>query len=101
MTVKQETEEGYCMIESGLPCVVAVNKPEYDPRYPTIKSKMEESAAIDFLAEFFTGSFISRVITRIHDTGFNRSMHDIAPFENVIHESLQLMIAKHLGPSEH
>ena len=68
---------------------------------PTIKSRMEESAAVDFLAEFFTGSFISRVITRIHDTGFNRSMHDIAPFENVIHESLQLMIAKHLGPSEH
>ena len=33
VTVKQETEE-------GLPCVVAVNKPEYDPRYPTIKSKM-------------------------------------------------------------
>jgi len=25
---------------TGLPCVVAVNKPEYDPRYPTIKSKM-------------------------------------------------------------
>lgn len=40
VTVKQETEEGYCMIESGLPCVVSVNKPEYDPRYPTIKSKM-------------------------------------------------------------
>ena len=40
VTAKQETEEGYCMIESGLPCVVAVNKPEYDPRYPTIKSKM-------------------------------------------------------------
>lgn len=40
VTVKQETEEGYCMIESELPCVVAVNKPEYDPRYPTIKSKM-------------------------------------------------------------
>ena len=40
VTVKQETEEGYCMIESGIPCVVAVNKPEYDPRYPTIKSKM-------------------------------------------------------------
>ena len=40
MTAKQETEEGYRMIESVLPCVVTVNKPEYDPRYPTIKSKM-------------------------------------------------------------
>ncbi|MGN0072999.1 MAG: TetR family transcriptional regulator [Coriobacteriales bacterium] len=67
---------------------------------PSIKREMEGSAAVDFLAEFFTGSFISRVIMRIHDTGFNRSMYDIAPFENVIHESLQLMIAKHLGPTE-
>ena len=40
VTAKQETEEGYRMIESVLPCVVTVNKPEYDPRYPTIKSKM-------------------------------------------------------------
>lgn len=38
--VKQETEEGYCMIESPLPCLVTVNKPAYEPRYPTIKSKM-------------------------------------------------------------
>lgn len=40
VTAKQETEEGYRLIESELPCVVTVNKPEYDPRYPTIKSKM-------------------------------------------------------------
>ncbi len=39
-TMKQETEEGYRMIESPLPCLVTVNKPEYEPRYPTIKSKM-------------------------------------------------------------
>ena len=37
---KQETEEGYRKVESALPCVVTVNKPAYDPRYPTIKSKM-------------------------------------------------------------
>ena len=37
---KQETEEGYNMIEAPLPCLIAVNKPKYDPRYPTIKSKM-------------------------------------------------------------
>ena len=40
VTAKQETEEGYRLIESELPWVVTVNKPEYDPRYPTIKSKM-------------------------------------------------------------
>ena len=37
---KQETEEGYNMIEAELPCLVSVNKPAYEPRYPTIKSKM-------------------------------------------------------------
>ncbi len=37
---KQETEEGYHLVESVTPCVVTVNKPPYDPRYPTIKSKM-------------------------------------------------------------
>ena len=37
---KQETEEGYSMIEAEFPCLVTVNKPAYEPRYPTIKSKM-------------------------------------------------------------
>lgn len=37
---KQETEEGYRLIQSHLPCLVTVTKPEYDPRYPTIKSKI-------------------------------------------------------------
>ena len=40
VTAKQETEEGYRMVEAGAPCVVTVTKPEYDPRYPTIKNKM-------------------------------------------------------------
>lgn len=38
--IKRETEEGYQLIEAAAPCVVTVNKPNYDPRYPTIKSKM-------------------------------------------------------------
>lgn len=40
LLVKQETEDGYCMLKTAVPCVLAVTKPEYDPRYPTIKSKM-------------------------------------------------------------
>lgn len=28
------------MVEAPLPCVVTIQKPNYDPRYPTIKSKM-------------------------------------------------------------
>ena len=40
VTAKQETEEGYRTVEAAAPCVVTVTKPEYDPRYPTIKNKM-------------------------------------------------------------
>lgn len=60
------------------------------------RRKLTSNSAVDFLADFFTGAFISRVIMRIHDERENRNMYDIAPFENVIHESLQLMIAKHV-----
>lgn len=38
--IKQETEEGYLLLHAAMPCVVTVQKPNYDPRYPTIKSKM-------------------------------------------------------------
>lgn len=38
--VKQETETGYRMIEVSMPCVVSVAKPDYEPRYPSIKTKM-------------------------------------------------------------
>ena len=37
---KKETETGYEKVELASPCVVTVNKPNYEPRYPTIKSKM-------------------------------------------------------------
>lgn len=39
-TIKQETEDGYNVIEASLPCLVTVQKPNYEPRYPTIKTKM-------------------------------------------------------------
>lgn len=40
VTARQETESGYVLVEAPLPCVVTIQKPNYDPRYPTIKSKM-------------------------------------------------------------
>ncbi|MEA4816245.1 MAG: electron transfer flavoprotein subunit beta/FixA family protein [Lachnospiraceae bacterium] len=40
LSVKQETEEGYNIIEIGTPCLFTVTKPDYDPRYPTMKSKI-------------------------------------------------------------
>lgn len=40
ISAKQETEEGYRIVEAPCPCVVTVVKPDYEPRYPSIKSKM-------------------------------------------------------------
>ena len=40
LKIKQETESGYRTIEVAAPVVVSVVKPEYEPRYPSIKSKM-------------------------------------------------------------
>jgi len=38
--VKKEVEDGCEMIGVKMPCVITVTKPSFDPRYPTIKSKM-------------------------------------------------------------
>lgn len=38
--VEQETENGSRVLKVERPCVITVSKPNYDPRYPTLKSKM-------------------------------------------------------------
>ncbi|NLH01905.1 MAG: electron transfer flavoprotein subunit beta/FixA family protein [Clostridiales bacterium] len=38
--VKKEIEEGYEMIGVQTPCVITVTKPSFDPRYPSVKSKL-------------------------------------------------------------
>lgn len=43
--VKRETEDGFEMIGVKTPCVVTVTKPQYEPRYPSIKSKMAANRA--------------------------------------------------------
>ncbi|MFW2490473.1 electron transfer flavoprotein subunit beta/FixA family protein [Clostridium chromiireducens] len=46
MEIHQETEEGYNVVSLECPSVVTVSKPDYDPRYPTIKSKMASRKAV-------------------------------------------------------
>jgi len=43
--VKQQTDSGYNVVGLAVPCVVAIQKPDYDPRYPTIKNKMKARKA--------------------------------------------------------
>ncbi len=38
--VKKEVDEGFEMVGVGLPCLITFTKPNFDPRYPSIKSKM-------------------------------------------------------------
>lgn len=38
--VKKEVDNGFEIIGAKMPCVVTVTKPDYEPRYPSIKSKM-------------------------------------------------------------
>ena len=40
ISVKQETDTGFMMYEIATPAVVTISKPDSDPRYPTIRSKM-------------------------------------------------------------
>ena len=61
LAVKQETEEGYNMVDVATPCVVTVTKPEYDPRYPTMKSKMAARKIVipDLAVEVITDAKVS------------------------------------------
>ncbi|GHU85179.1 electron transfer flavoprotein subunit beta [Spirochaetia bacterium] len=40
ITVKQETAEGFSLIEVKYPCLITVTKPSFEPRYPTIKLRL-------------------------------------------------------------
>lgn len=43
--VKRETGEGFEVLAVKTPCVVTVTKPSFNPRFPTIKSKMAANRA--------------------------------------------------------
>lgn len=46
LKVKKETECGAELIGIQMPCVVTFTKPAWDPRYPSIKSKMAAAKAV-------------------------------------------------------
>ena len=41
VSFNQMTETGYNVVNAAIPAVVTIQKPNYDPRYPTIKSKLK------------------------------------------------------------
>lgn len=40
VVAKRENDDGYALIQMKLPCLVTVTKPAFEPRLPTIKSKL-------------------------------------------------------------
>ena len=40
LLVKKELDAGYQLVSAPLPAVLTISKPDYDPRYPNIKSKL-------------------------------------------------------------
>ena len=44
--VKKEVEDGFEMLELATPCMITVTKPDYEPRYATLKSKMAANKAV-------------------------------------------------------
>ena len=45
LLVKRQTEDGYEMLRVTLPAVLAVTKTPYEPRFPTVKSKLAATRA--------------------------------------------------------
>ena len=45
IVVKRENDDGYALIEMQTPCLVTVTKPAFEPRLPTIKSKLAAKKA--------------------------------------------------------
>lgn len=43
--VKKEIDEGFEMIGVKMPCLITATKPNFDPRYPNVKSKMRARRA--------------------------------------------------------
>lgn len=84
----------YCPeIREDISCIVDAMLADEPPLLQApIRERLTQGASVDFLAEFFTGAFIQRYIKRLLDDDARRTIEDIRPYENVIHDSLTLLI---------
>lgn len=44
--IKREIDGGYANVKTELPCVITVGKAEFDPRFPTIRTKMAANRVV-------------------------------------------------------
>lgn len=62
---KQEIDGGYRLVETIFPSVVTIAKPDYEPRYPTIKSKM--AARRQKIDDFEVEATFSPILEEVKD----------------------------------
>lgn len=65
LVTKQEIDGGYRLVETILPSVVTIAKPDYEPRYPTIKSKM--AARRQKIDDFEVEATFSPILEEVKD----------------------------------
>lgn len=72
-----------------------------------LRTCVDREYSVAFLADFFTGAFVSRWVQRLNYEPIGRTVEQVSPFENVIHDSLGWIIhqevvrvASSLGESE-
>lgn len=90
ISAKQETEEGYNVIEAATPCVVTVTKPAYDPRYPTIKSKM--AARKIPIGELEIGGIAAPAVTVLANAEPPKKAAGVKIQEETIEESISMAL---------
>lgn len=54
-----------------------------------LSNRSLDDASVRFLAEFFTGAFVTYIANKITTPGSEHPMRDVSPFENIIHSSLE------------
>ena len=54
-----------------------------------LSNRRLKDASIDFLAEFYTGAFLSYLVRRTCDPRRERLMEGVGPFANIVHSSLE------------
>jgi electron transfer flavoprotein beta subunit len=90
ISAKQETEEGYNVVEVATPCVVTVTKPEYEPRYPTIKSKM--AARKIPIGELEVGGVVAPAVTVVANAEPPKKAAGVKINEETIEESIAVAL---------
>lgn len=79
------TDDIHCLIEREVSKHNAIIRED-------MRARIDRGYSVAFLADFFTGAFVSRYIQRLNYTSIGRTVEQVSPFENVIHDSLGWLI---------